>query len=65
MESNEKKKSGVAALRDLFYEIKRKQKPSPELEDAVKQKKPLTEKNESDKDRRKIATPKLHEDLDL
>lgn len=42
MESKDnKEKSGVAKLRERFYEIKRKIKPSPELEEAVRQKKPF------------------------
>ena len=66
MESNDNnEKSGVAKLRELFYEIKRKQKPSPELEEAVRDKTPRKEIAAPEADKKKIAKPNPREGLDL
>jgi hypothetical protein len=61
-----KEKSGVAKIRERFQERMRNWKPSPELEEAIKQKKPLEEGDKTaDQPQRKIANPKRREDLDL
>lgn len=53
MDSNEDKraKNGVARLRERFYEIKRNIKIPPELIDALREKKPVEEKEKSDSDK--------------
>lgn len=69
MESNEKKqKTGIARLRERFWEIKRNIRISPELEEATRQRKPEAkpkENGEDQGDRKKIARPNRDKDLDL
>ncbi len=63
-----KKKNAVRIMRDLFYGIKQKQKPTPELNEAVKHRrsadttKGAPERKTQD---RKVARPKSHSALDL
>ena len=67
--TQEKKKNGVQIMRDLFYGIKEKQKPTPELNEAVKRRRPVEKPGKSSPENktpeRKIARPKPREDLDL
>lgn len=66
MESNEMKpKTAVAKIRERFYERMRNWMPSPELKEAIKQKKPAEEKDQEEQPKKKIALPKRPEDLDL
>lgn len=52
----DEKKTGVARLRELFYDKKRKVKPSPELREVFKKEK--TEKQSQDEANRKVARPR-------
>jgi hypothetical protein len=69
--TQEKNKNGVQIMRDLFYGIKEKQKPTPELNEAVKHRRPVEKPGKSSPEgknktpERKIARPKPREDLGL
>lgn len=63
----DKDKKPVAYARERFFEKLRNWKPSPELEEAIKQKKPIEEdKKPAEEPKKKIAgPPKSRNDLDL
>ena len=56
--------TGVARLRERFYQIKSRIKISPELEKATREKKPSTEQEENEV-QKKIAQPKRDWEVDL
>lgn len=65
-EKIDKEKNPVAYAREKHRERLKNWRPSPELEDAIKEKKPAENKDEAEKQpEKKIARPKPREGLDL
>ena len=63
--ADDTKKNPVAILRERFLEKLRNWKPSPELEDAIREKKPAEKNDKTEQPLKKIARQKPREDLDL
>ncbi|MBN19906.1 MAG: hypothetical protein CL678_01365 [Bdellovibrionaceae bacterium] len=63
--SNSKEKTAVAKLSERFYKIKEGIKPSPELEKAIRDKQPESEKVPSTEKTRRIASSKQSRDIEI
>ena len=66
--NQDKKKTGAQIIRERFFEIKNKQRPPTELNEAVKPRKPANGSKKPPLEQapeRKIARPKHDADLDF
>ncbi len=60
-----KELTGVAKIRERYFERRRNWKPSPELEEVTREKKPSVQKKDQEQPEKKIAHINQREDLDL
>lgn len=60
-----KEKNGVAKIRERFFERLKNWKPSPELEEVIKQKSPEPKKDDVNLPEKKIARPSRENEADL